>query len=119
MVEPDEGVAPTEETEVCLAATLNALYIGIMCYDREPDRIVSHTMKRDAELRGEDHIKIVFDTFLNGRTGYVFAVNPNGARYDALITREGERENKEWDGIWEAVTRWERRQGGNQHISQL
>lgn len=104
MVEPDEGVAPTEETEVCLAATLNALYIGIMCYDREPDRIVSHTMKRDAELRGEDHIKIVFDTFLNGRTGYVFAVNPNGARYDALITQEGERENKEWDGIWEAAT---------------
>lgn len=104
MVEPDEGGAPTEETEVCLAATLNALYIGIMCYDREPDRIVSHTMKRDAELRGEDHIKIVFDTFLNGRTGYVFAVNPNGARYDALITQEGERENKEWDGIWEAAT---------------
>jgi hypothetical protein len=104
MVEPDEGVAPSEKTEVRLAATLSALYVGIMCYDSESSQIVSHTMQRDAQLRGEDHIKLVFDTFLNGRTGYIFAVNPNGARYDALITQEGERENKEWDGIWEAAT---------------
>jgi hypothetical protein len=75
----------------------------------EPDRIVSHTMKRDAELRGEDHIKIVFDTFLNGRTGYVFAVNPNGARYDALITREGkQRVGRDMGGSYQvgAETGW-------------
>jgi hypothetical protein len=104
MVEPDEGIPPTEKTEIRLAATSSAWYIGVMCYDSDPRHIVSHTMQRDAELRGEDHIKLVFDTFLNGRTGYIFAVNPNGARYDALITQEGERENKEWDGIWEAAT---------------
>ncbi len=103
MVEPDEGAVPSERTEVRVAAGVSALYIGIMCYDSAPDRIVSHTMQRDAELRSEDHIKLVFDTFLNGRTGYIFAVNPNGARYDALIEKEGERENKQWDGIWEAA----------------
>ena len=103
MVEPDEGSTPSERTEVRVSASVSALYIGIMCYDSSPDRIVSHTMQRDAELRGEDHIKLVFDTFLNGRTGYIFAVNPNGARYDALIEKEGERENKQWDGIWEAA----------------
>ncbi len=104
MVEPDEGGDPSENTEIRIAATSHALYIGIICFDRDPGGIVSHTMQRDAELRGEDHIKLVFDTFLNGRTGYVFAVNPNGARYDALVAQEGERENPEWDGIWEAAT---------------
>ncbi len=103
MVEPDEGAPPSERTEVRVSASVSALYIGIMCYDSSPDRIVSYTMQRDAELRSEDHIKLVFDTFLNGRTGYIFAVNPNGARYDALIEKEGERENREWDGIWEAA----------------
>jgi hypothetical protein len=42
--------------------------------------------------------------FLDGRSGYVFAINPNGARYDGLINPGGESDNPEWDGIWEAVT---------------
>ena len=102
MVEPEEGKEPSEKTEVKVLAAKNALLFGVVCSDSHPDEIVSFTMKRDAELREEDHIKIVLDTFLNGRTGYVFAVNPNGARYDALIAREGEGENRNWDGIWEA-----------------
>ena len=105
MIEPQQGVPPTEKTIVKVSATPQSIYFGIICYDSNPDKIVSYTMQRDAELRGEDHIKIVLDTFLSGRTGYIFAVNPNGARYDALIEREGEGENKQWDGIWEASAR--------------
>lgn len=103
MVEPDEGVSPSEQTTVKCLVSSSALYFGIICHDRSPDKIISFTMRRDAEMRGEDHIKIVLDTFLDGRTGYVFAVNPNGARYDALITREGGGDNSQWDGIWEAA----------------
>ncbi|RLE03696.1 MAG: hypothetical protein DRJ11_03525 [Candidatus Aminicenantes bacterium] len=103
MVEPDEGAPPTEKTVVKILASADTLYFGLICYDRQPEKIVSYTMQRDAQLRGEDHIKIVIDPFLNGRTGYIFAVNPNGARYDALIEKEGEGENPQWDGIWEAA----------------
>ena len=42
--------------------------------------------------------------FLDGRSGYVFAVNPSGARYDGLINPGGESDNADWDGIWEAAT---------------
>ncbi|MFC2164083.1 carbohydrate binding family 9 domain-containing protein [Acidobacteriota bacterium] len=103
MVEPEEGVPPSEQTTVKCLVSRGALYFGIICDDRSPDKIISFTLRRDAEMRGEDHIKIVLDTFLDGRTGYVFAVNPNGARYDALVTREGGGENSQWDGIWEAA----------------
>ncbi len=41
---------------------------------------------------------------MDGRSGYVFAVNPGGARYDGLIEPGGENENADWDGIWEAAT---------------
>jgi hypothetical protein len=34
----------------------------------------------------------------------VFAVNPRGARYDALVANRGEGEDARWDGIWEAKT---------------
>lgn len=103
MVEPDEDAEPSEKTEVRVAVTAEAIYFGIVCYDSVPEKIISFTMQRDAELRGEDHVKIVLDTFLNGRTGYVFAVNPYGARMDGLIAREGEGEDRDWDGIWEAA----------------
>lgn len=49
-------------------------------------------------------MRIVLGPFLDGRSGYVFSVNPSGARYDALINPGGETENVEWDGIWEAAT---------------
>ena len=52
----------------------------------------------------EDHVRIVLGPFLDGRSGYVFAVNPTGARYDGLINPGGENDNPDWDGIWEAAT---------------
>jgi len=103
MVEPDEGIPPSMQTEVRVVVDSQSIYFGIICFDSDPEKIVSYTMQRDAELRGEDHVKIVLDTFSNGRTGYIFAVNPNGARYDGLIEKEGEEENAQWDGIWEAA----------------
>ena len=47
---------------------------------------------------------LVFDTFLDGRSGYVFAVNPSGARFDGLVVEQGEDVNSDWDEIWEAKT---------------
>ena len=47
---------------------------------------------------------MVLDPFLDGRTGYIFAVNPGGARYDALVARRGEGEDPQWDAVWEAAT---------------
>ena len=52
---------------------------------RAGDGIVSFSVRRDAQLDSEDHIRLVLGPFLDGRSGYVFAVNPSGARYDGLI----------------------------------
>ncbi len=102
MVEPVQGAAPTARTEVRVLAGAKAIVIGIVCHDPQPDRIVSYTNARDADLENEDHVGIVLDTSQDGRSGYVFVVNPRGARYDALI-EDGTGENSEWDGIWEAA----------------
>jgi hypothetical protein len=89
---------------VRVITTGDAIIFGIQAYDPEPSRIVSYARQRDALLDNEDHVKIVLDTYLDGRSGYVFAVNPNGARYDALVTGQGGQENVNWDVIWEAAT---------------
>ncbi|MGQ0704232.1 MAG: DUF5916 domain-containing protein [Gemmatimonadales bacterium] len=102
--EPVQGGTPTGRTVVWVLANGGFLVIGIRADDPEPGKIVSYAKARDAGLSGEDHIKLVLDPFLDGRSGYVFAINPGGARYDALVANRGEGENSEWDAIWEAET---------------
>ncbi len=102
---PVEGGRPSNKTEVRILAEPKNLYIGIICYDASPNKIVSFSKLRDANLSNEDHVRIVLDPSLDGRSGYIFAINPSAARYDALVSNRGESENKNWDGVWEAKTR--------------
>jgi hypothetical protein len=106
-IEPRQGATPAERTVVKVLATPDAIVIGIRCDDPDPAGIVAFARERDSDVTNEDHVRVVIDPFQNGRSGYVFAVNANGARYDALVTdagqRFGGRENANWDTIWEAV----------------
>ena len=94
----------TGPTRVRILASPRYLVIGVEARDPDPQGIVSTSKARDPELRAEDYIKIVLDPFLDGRTGYIFALNPGGARYDALVARRGEGEDPQWDAVWEAAT---------------
>ena len=105
MVEPREGAVPTGRTTVKVLADPKVLVFGIRCQDPDPARIVTFTKERDGEFETEDHIVLLLDPFSDGRSGYVFAVNPGGARLDALVQPGGESVDKNWDGEWEAATR--------------
>jgi uncharacterized protein DUF5916 len=102
--DPREGETPTGRTVVRVLAGPKAIVIGIVCDDPTPSGIVSFSVRRDATLNSEDHVRVVLGPFLDGRSGYVFSVNPSGARYDGLINPGGESDNPDWDGIWEAAT---------------
>ena len=102
--EPDEGRPASFRTVVRVIAGARMLAIGVLCDDPDPSQIVSFSVRRDAALDSEDHIRFVLGPFRDGRSGYVFAVNPSGARYDGLINPGGENANPDWDGIWQAAT---------------
>jgi len=102
--EPHEGSEASLPTVVKVLTDGDALIFGIRAEHSLSVPIVAFARERDAALANEDHIKLVLDTYLDGRSGYVFAVNANGARYDALVVNQGEGENPDWDGAWEAAT---------------
>jgi hypothetical protein len=104
MVEPRPGDRPQGRGSLQVLAGPRVLVFGIRCDDPEPAGIVSFTKERDADFESEDHVVLVLDPFQDGRSGYVFAVNPGGARFDALVDPGGEDVNSEWDGEWEAAT---------------
>ncbi|MEM1002105.1 MAG: carbohydrate binding family 9 domain-containing protein [Bacteroidota bacterium] len=101
---PIENGTPTFRTEVRVLAGQKFIYIGISCFDDNPDGIVRFSKLRDANLSIEDHIRIVIDPALDGQSGNIFGVNAYGARYDALVSRRGESENSNWDVVWDART---------------
>src|SRR6266540_5475199 len=80
------------------------IIIGVVCRDTNPGGIVAFAKTRDFDLEEEDHVLIVLDPFQDGRSGYVFAVNPSGARFDGLVSAHGEEVNSDWDAVWEAKT---------------
>src|ERR1044072_7876737 len=99
--EPEEGVAPSESTDVRLLFDADHLYIGVRCCDREPQKILASQMGRDADLSSDDRIRIVIDTFHDRRNAYWFEMNPIGHKGDALEPSDGQEKNLAWDGIWE------------------
>ena len=103
-VEPRQGSPPSARTVIRVIVTGDALVFGIRAENPPNVASVAFARQRDAVLDSEDHIKIILDTYLDGRSGYVFAVNPNGARYDALVANQGESEDSNWDAVWEAAT---------------
>jgi hypothetical protein len=103
--EPREGEPATERTEFSVAFSDSTLYVAIRAFDSEPQKIIAKEMERDGALRADDSVLLVFDTFLDGRNGFAFSTNPNGARHDALITDEGQDVNSEWDGVWAVAAR--------------
>lgn len=101
-IEPVEGNKPAFNTVARVLTDQKNIYVAVTCYDPDPSAIVSFSKARDSELEDEDNVKIVFDTYSDGRNGFVFSVNPFAARYDAITANYGDSENSNWDGIWEA-----------------
>lgn len=103
MLEPVAGGAPTGRTEIKVMANEREIVIGVRCFDPDPSRIVAFTKERDGDFESEDHLLFVIDPFQDGRSGYVFSVNPGGARFDGLVVSNGESVDQSWDGVWEAA----------------
>lgn len=109
MVEPREGAPPTMATEVRVLAGPRELVFGLRCLDPSPSAIVTFTKERDGDFTAEDHVALLLAPFRDGRSGYLFAVNPGGARFDALVQPGGEDVDPNWDGQWEAAARRDER----------
>lgn len=117
--DPIEGAPASERTEVRFMIGKGHVYIGIVCYDSDPSRIIVSQAKRDASLNDTDSVIVVLDTFNDNQNAFVFGTNPLGIEYDGQVAREGQTSgisfqggatgtqrggisafNPNWDGDW-------------------
>jgi len=100
-IQPLEGQPATEKTEVRILYDEDNLYLGVICYDAEPARIVAQKLQRDSRLADDDTFGFVLDTYHDHRHAYFFSTNPNGAEEDGQVVDGAFDPDLNWDGVWE------------------
>ena len=98
--EPRIGELATEQTEMWVLFDDRNIYVSARMHDSAPARMVADEMRRDGSLYQNEHFVVVFDTFLDRRTGFFFQTNPLGAIRDALIVDENNA-NYDWNTVWD------------------
>lgn len=101
--EPVEGNRAEEDTRVRILYDNNALYVGALLLDSDPDGIVDRLVRRDEE--GEfDYFEVSLDPNLDRRTGYVFRVSAANVQADRYVFNDTEQD-RAWDAVWESEVR--------------
>lgn len=96
--EPYNGQKPSQRTEFKIIFDDNNLYVAIKCFDANPDSIVKRLTRRD-QVDG-DMAAIIFDSYHDLRTGFLFGTSAAGVKFDQMFTNDGENEDSNWDPNW-------------------
>jgi len=100
--EPYADRSPSQETAFKVAFDDLNLYVAIRALDTSPDSITSRMSRRD---NGEgDMVFVIFDSYHDLRTGFVFGVSAAGVRFDQIFSNNAHNEDPSWDPIWLAKT---------------
>lgn len=100
-IQPIEYDPAAELTQVFLLHDSENLYIGAKLMDSQPDEIVSQILRQGSNVNDDDYFSVILDPFFDRRNGYLFRLNPNGVREEALY-KNTTQTNFDWVGIWQA-----------------
>jgi len=86
---------PAERTTFRVLFDADAVYVGVACFDRRPQRLVARTLTRDATtVLNDDAVVVSVDPSHDHRTAVGFALNAAGTPLD-------------WQGVEERTRLWE------------
>ncbi|MBL8999047.1 MAG: carbohydrate binding family 9 domain-containing protein, partial [Gemmatimonadetes bacterium] len=78
------------------------LFVFVRMFDDHPDSVMHALARRD--VRGpSDQVKVIIDSYGDRRSGYQFAVNPDGVKRDYSIANDSD-EDDTWNGVWDVAT---------------
>ena len=102
MFQPDNGkkVADNKKTEVRVLYDNEAIYIGALLYDNEPNKILKEITKRD-DFGTDDFFGVFINGFNDGQQNFQFFVNAADGQADCLAT-DSNGEDYSWDAVWES-----------------
>ncbi|MFC1482100.1 DUF5916 domain-containing protein [Candidatus Neomarinimicrobiota bacterium] len=101
--QPENGQPSAVRTVAYIGYNSETLYIAFMCYDPEPDDIAAAHTKRDSDLREDDAVIVMLDTFDDDRKCTAFATNSIGTQWDFRVADNGRNSDDNWDASWSSA----------------
>jgi hypothetical protein len=102
--EPQDGSPATEQTEVRVIYTSDALYVGVRSVDSHAAEIKAELARRDRTSQS-DEVSIFLDSYHDTRTAFEFTVNPSGSIRDVYYYNDShDNADESWDAVWEVKT---------------
>jgi hypothetical protein len=98
-LEPQEAQPAQEHTEFRVLYDENNLYFLVKADD--PAKVTARIKQRDGGIDADDIVRIYLDPDMTRRNGYIFEINPLGARREGLIQNNSDV-LYEWNTIWSA-----------------
>ena len=100
-IEPNEGEAATQSTEVRVLYDDQNIYFAFTCFDSDISKLVANEMRRDGrDIHENDNVFVLLDTYNDKRSGFFFRINALGAKQDSAVTNNGDSLNRDWDAVW-------------------
>ncbi len=96
--EPNENTAPEHQSQFKIIYDDKFLYVAFRAFDSEPEKIVQRLSRRDGFVG--DRANILFDSYNDQRTGFMFTVTAAGVKGDEIVTRNGDNFDDSWNPIW-------------------
>jgi hypothetical protein len=91
--------APSQRTDVWVAYDDEALYVAARLRESDSTLVSTVLGRRDEEL-ASDWFSVALDPNGDGRTGFLFSVNPSGSFRDAALYDDG-RIDYTWEAAWQ------------------
>lgn len=98
---PSPGTKPELRTEARVLYDDSFLYVGVTCFDPQPELIVRNLGRRDSAAPA-DWVEVAIDSSADRRTAYDFMVNAAGVQRDRLLFGDLSSTDT-WDAVWEAA----------------
>jgi hypothetical protein len=102
MYNPDNGkpINPAKKTDVKVLYDDDAIYVGAVMFDDEPQKMLKEMTQRD-NFGSAEHFGIYINAFNDGQQDFQFYVSAAGVQMDCIAT-EANGEDYTWDAIWES-----------------
>jgi hypothetical protein len=98
--DPEKGKPSPLRTTIHIAQTTEALYVAFAAYTADASPVAAAVTTRDDELDGDDSVALLLDTFLDGRSAYLFQANALATQLDGRIAENGRTVDLTWDSAW-------------------
>ena len=101
---PDQGMPASQNTILRIVYDDQNLYVSAVLFDEDTKTLSIPGLEQDFDTPNSDIFGVAIDTYLDRQNGFLWAVNPAGALWDAQAFNDQRDMSPAWEGVVDVQT---------------